>query len=638
MSGGGFFLSIQAGGKDDSINQMATNGIRIGASAFCKRLLEHRQLAVWLTVGAILVMLPALKMGLVADDLPQRVIALRPDQLPPQIHEVGNPADSGSLRIVLRDFFFNMEPEKMALMKHYGVFPWWTPADMKLGLWRPVTAFTHWVDYRFFPDSPVVMHAENIAWFAAIVFLLTILYRKLMGPGWVAGLAALMFLLDGNTYFPVAFVANRGFIMSLFFGLMCLYEHQQWRSGKARSGLVLSLLFLALAVFANEGGVSSFAFILAYALVLETGSWRKRVLTVLPAVLVIVLWRVVYTLDGHGIFHVGAYIDPSTEPLQFARVVGTRALVLLTGEIPLLSPDILVAVNPALLPPVTLFYCVLAVAAMLVFLPWVRRDRMAAFWFAAMVLAVIPAATVMPVGKNLGFVSVGGCGLIASFTAGVMTRRLPASMSYRILAGTACVLLLLVHIPGAIAGRVLAVEGTGFALKGLTAFSRIDNSPDVENKNVVVINAPCYFALAYAPAYKVYHHEPLPKTMRTLVPGCTGYDVERTDDRTLVIQARGTDIFSCDEVGRFHFAYAFRTANLAIAAPKCKQGDLYEVGGLSVEVLKVDPENLPIRVAFRFDTSLDSADFHWLWFDWQTITYQPFKIPAIGQGVTLSGP
>ena len=182
----------------------------------------------------------------------------------------------------------------MALAKNYGTLPWWTPDDLKLSLWRPVTAFTHWLDYRLFPDSPALMHAQNIAWFAAIVFLVTIIYRKLMGTGWAAGLAALLFLLDGNTYFPVAFVANRGFILSLFFGLLCLYEHHQWRSAKSRSGLVLSALFLALSLFADEGGASTFAFILAYALVLEPGSVRNRALTVLPSVLVIVLWRTIY--------------------------------------------------------------------------------------------------------------------------------------------------------------------------------------------------------------------------------------------------------------------------------------------------------------------------------------------------------
>ncbi len=605
---------------------------------FARNFLTHRHLPALLALGALLVMLPALKLGLVADDLPQRVIALRPDQLPPRVTETGAPADSGSLPTVLNDFFFNKDSRGVATAKHYGMLPWWTTDDLKLGLWRPVTAFTHWLDYRLIPESPTLMHAENIAWFMAIVFLVTIIYRRLMGSGWPAGLAALMFLLDGNTYFPVAFVANRGFIMSLFFGLMCLYEHHQWRSAKSRSGLWLSLLFLALAVFANEGGASSLAFILAYALVLEGGSWRRRALTVLPAIMVIVLWRIIYTLAGSGIYHVGAYIDPSAEPLQFARVVIPRALILLAGQLPFLPPDLLFAVNPSLLPKVTAFYCALAVAVLLVFLPWVRRDKLAAFWFAVTVLAVIPAATVMPIGKNLGFVAVGAYGLIASFAAGLITRRMPAALGHRILAWTACALLLLVHIPGALAGRALAVEGTAFALKGLTRFSDVGNSPDAESRDVIVINAPCQLALAYAPANKIYHHQPLPKSLRTLVPGCTGFDVERTDDQTLVIQSKAPNMFSCDEVGPIHFAYAFRTANLLIGAPKCEAGDRYDVGSFTVEVLKVDAMDLPSRVGFRFDTSLDAPNFQWFQFDWPTLSYKPFKMPAIGQSVMLLGP
>ena len=125
--------------------------------------------------------------------------------------------------------------------------------------------------------------------------------------------------------------------------------------------------------------------------------------------------------------------------------------------------------------------------------------------------------------------------------------------------------------------------------------------------------------------------------MRALVPGCTSFDVQRTDDKTLVIQSQAPDIFSCDNVGPVHIAYLCRTGNL-LGDPRCKKGDRYDLGGLTVEVLESDASDLPSRVAFRFDTSLDSPDFHWLWFDWRTGSYQPFKIPAIGQSVTLPGP
>ena len=215
---------------------MKANGTGIRVLNFLKRFLEHRRLPAMLAIGAMLVMLPALKLGLIADDLPQRAVELRPDQLPPRMHETGNPPDSGSFSTVLFDLFgFSRNPHCMAAMKNYGTLPWWTPDDLSCSLCRPVTAFTHWLDYRLFPDSPALMHAQNIAWFAAVVFLVTMVYRKLMGAGWAAGLAALLFLLDGNTYFPVTFVANRGFFLALFFGLLCLYEHHQWRSTKSRS-------------------------------------------------------------------------------------------------------------------------------------------------------------------------------------------------------------------------------------------------------------------------------------------------------------------------------------------------------------------------------------------------------------------
>jgi hypothetical protein len=197
-----------------------TNSTGTRVLDFFKRWLEHRYLPAILAIGAILVMLPALKIDLAVDDLMQRAVELKPSQLPPRMYETGNPVDSGSFSTVLRDLFgFSRDPQNMALMKSYGTLPWWTPDNFRFALWRPVTAFTHWLDYRLFPDSPMLMHAHNIAWFAAIVFLITIVYRKLMGAGWVAGFAALLFLLDVNTYFPVAFVANRGFFLSLFFGL-----------------------------------------------------------------------------------------------------------------------------------------------------------------------------------------------------------------------------------------------------------------------------------------------------------------------------------------------------------------------------------------------------------------------------------
>jgi hypothetical protein len=119
--------------------------------------------------------------------------------------------------------------------------------------------------------------------------------------------------------------------------------------------------------------------------------------------------------------------------------------------------------------------------------------------------------------------------------------------------------------------------------------------------------------------------------------------LQRTDDKTLVIQSKASDIFSCDNAGPIRGAYVCSAANLRFFGPKCKKGDRYDLSGLAVEVLESDASGLPSRVAFWFNTSLDSPDFHWLRFDREKALafhqpYQPFKIPAIGQTVTLSSP
>jgi hypothetical protein len=122
------------------------------------------------------------------------------------------------------------------------------------------------------------------------------------------------------------------------------------------------------------------------------------------------------------------------------------------------------------------------------------------------------------------------------------------------------------------------------------------------------------------------------------VPGCTGFDVQRTDDKTLVIQSQDSNIFSCDDVGPIHIANALSAFTLIGAEPKYKKGSRCNLGNLTVEILESDASDLPSRVAFKFDTSLDSPDFRWFWFDWRTASTEPFKMPAIGQSVTLSGP
>jgi len=305
---------------------------------------------------------------------------------------------------------------------------------------------------------------------------------------------------------------------------------------------------------------------------------------------------------------------------------------------PLRSPN---ALLPKMVERILALLCgAPVVAALAVFSPWLRREKTAVFWLTVMLLAAIPAATVAPLGKNLGFVAVGAYGLIASFLAGVFNQPdwLPSSLTYRTLAWAACALLLLAHGPGAVAGRLLVTVGLRPSWENVDRALDIGNPPGLENKDVVIINSPSVLALAYVPFAKAYSHQPLPRTLRTLAPGCTSFEVKRSDERTLVIQSKAPNIFACDDFGPVHTFYAVRFSNVFLGELQFKRGERLERGNLEVEILELDAAELPCRIALRFNASLDAPTFHWLQFNFQTRSYQPFLVPAVGQRVTVLGP
>ena len=375
------------------------------------RIAGSPRLPLVLAAAAVVLMLPALPAGLFVDDLIQRPTQFTPAELPARLLETGLVvADAGTLRAVVRDLFgFLRSDESAALAKAYGLVPWWAPEEFRAALWRPVTAFTHWVDYRLFPDSPALMHLHNIFWYALAVFLAASLYRAIAprSAATAAGLAACLFLLDKDTYAPVLYVANRGFVIALVFGLLTLALHRRWRATGAHAAFALALLTLTLALLANEAGVSALAFLIAYALVLEPGGWRRRLGSLGPTAVVVVLWRLVYWSAGYGVRNGVGYVDPGYAPGFFLRQLAARANGLLGGQLTGVPPEIAMALGPCWRIGLAVFFALAGAIVAVVFLPLLRRDRIARFWATVMVLALVPAATVAPFSKNLGFVAMG---------------------------------------------------------------------------------------------------------------------------------------------------------------------------------------------------------------------------------------
>ena len=268
-----------------------------------------------------------------------------------------------------------------------GFNPWWAHEDLRLAFFRPMTGLTHWLDYKLWPQWPALMHLQSLAWFAAVVVAATLLYRRMLRPAWVAGLAALLFAVDDAHGLPVLWLANRNATIGVLFGLLTLLAHDRWRGDGWRPGALLAPPLLLLGLLSNEGALATAAYLFAYALFLDRGTWRGRLLSLMPCALVCVAWLVAYRQMGYGAVGSGMYIDPGATPLRFLRAAAERAPVLLLGQW-LIASDLRFSMSLSSAHAMWFVALGFLSALAVILAPLVKRDAVARFWLTGMLLSV----------------------------------------------------------------------------------------------------------------------------------------------------------------------------------------------------------------------------------------------------------
>ena len=615
-----------------------------------KTALEHRYFPAVLAVLTVIIMLPALNAGFIQDDLFHQAKLLEPSELPERFYDMRlSPPDSGTLPGVLRDMYAIVRTERdIKVFKNFGILPWWTAEDFRASNWRPLTALTHWLDYQLFPNSPALMHAHSLIWFAAVIFMVAVLYRKLLGPVWIAGLAALLYTVDDSNYFPAMWIANRNLLLSLFFSILTLLMYHRWRQQKSVYAGVAVPFLLLLALLSTEAGIATFAYLFAYALIIDRGSWRRRALSLVPSFIVIVIWRIIYNALGYGARGGGFIIDPGHEPLRYAWAVVKRAPVLLSGQWGWQPAEMF-----NLFSDYARRWNLLAAAAFLlliliVFVPLLRKSRVALFWFVGMILCILPICATSPMNRNLLFAAIGAFGLTALFLGGLFVKEswVPRSQLWRVPAWILCLTLIIIHIVLAGAGRITAPRTWSFVFDTFYSTIEVGSEPDLENKTTVVVNAPNPFLLLGLPVLRAYENKPLPERTRILAPGFVPLEITRTREKTLLLKAQTGHILSPEtsrEDFKPNFVYfydefnsLFRPENLPFRA-----GEQVELSGMSVEVIDVDRKGQPTQVLFRFAVSLDDSSLSWLQWNWKKGgfgSYSRFNVPAVGEKAYIPGP
>jgi hypothetical protein len=571
-------------------------------------MLSHRRLP-WLLAGlAIIACSPALFIGFNMDDW-YILAVLR-----------GMPAWP-ELRLPWWQMYSEVPgtPGALGRMLDRGMLPWWTSPELRVAFLRPLAAVTHLVDYRLFGLSARIPHLESLLLYAAVVVCAAAFFRRVMGAGLAAGLAAAFYALDEAHGFAVGWLANRNVLLGVLFGLMALITHVRWRRGGWKPGAWLGPLCLLLGLLSAEGTLAVTGYLLGFALFLETDR-RKAILALIPQSVVAAGWLGVWSASGFGVRGSGLYLDPTKNPALFLRALLERVPLLLEGQWGPLPLDLDAMASHTLHVMLVLFSVLFLIPLVLLLLPVIRATAEGRFWALGSAIALLPVSSAFPMGRLLFFVGLGSMALLARAVeqAGFLEKLPLQGRAWCSLAG----IFLFLH---AVLGPLelpLAAYSPSRSHRFTDALERcVPSDFEMATDTLVLVNAPDF--VGYVAVIRMVRGGVAPDRMRVLAPGYRPLTITRVGDRALRLRPDGG-----------WFTYNMESL-IRGDIRGFRPGDRVRVAGMEAEVTALTADARPAEAVVRFDKPLEDAQYRW--FSWSNRRLVPFTPPASGQSVQLRG-
>jgi hypothetical protein len=561
----------------------------------------------WVAVAvAVVSSLPTVPTGWYLDDLLHRA----------QFLEIGPMTDSSNMTNRMFDFLSG-DPDEILAYKDLGVLPWWSEDELKIRFWRPLSSFTHVLDYTLWPHSAVLMHLHSVLWLAALIGVTALLYRKLIAVPIVAGLATLLYALDDAHGMPVAFLANRNALIAASFGVLSLWLHARYRRDGWRPGAILSPLAFLAALLGGESGIGIAPYLLSYALFLERRSGLARIFTIWPHAVVGIAWLGYYKMSGYGTYGSGFYLDPVGQPAEWFSQFLVRAPLLLLGQWFVPPSSLAFAWTEAQTHGVAAFGLVFLVCLFFLLRPIVRGDVTARFFALGMLLAVVPITAGFPHDRLLFFVGLGAMPLLSTLLVRLFDRSLSSGIGRAF--GW---MLVVVHV--VIAALLQVVFATAVAAQEPIYADpprSLPDDPKLETQRLLVVNAPSAFYGQYTLIVPKLDGRPGPRSLLMLAPGASPLLLERPTSDTLVIEADRGWLGS-----PFDIVYRARTRVVPVDYR-------VQLSDVLIDVIETTPDGRPNKVRFTFERDLEDESLRWV--RYEAGRYVPFVVPGVGRSVAI---
>jgi hypothetical protein len=509
-----------------------------------------------------------------------------------------------------------------------GISPWWTHPEFKCIFSRPLGALTHrWDDVLWRGNFPL-MHLHTVLWYIAVIVTAGMFYRRIFPTGWGVVCAVLLFTIDDMHGVVVTWIASRNAMVSATLGMLCLLAHVRWRKEGGMVWAVLSPMLLLLALLAGESAVAIGAFVLAYALTLDTGSWRNRLLSVLPCALAGVGWFLVYRALKYGTAHSGLYSDPGSDLVGFLKSAWSRLPLFLGAPLGLLGSELWLFSSEQAQSVIELYcWIVLAILFWTVW-PLLRRDAVLRFWGTSFVLAVLPTCTAFAMDRVLFLVSIASAAFVARWfelvlhpvEQGTTVAPPPIPMRTRISLAVFGFIAIGVSLP-LFPWRIMSWNLHEYSMIS-TACSKPFESPKLPDQDVIILQLPDAMYAWHLKSIRREHGLALPRTSRILTTGVGPARLTRPDANTLVVGTPNGTI-----------EHPMSKMWCALPAP-FRPGDKIELSRMTVTILKLSPSGDILEFACKFPVPLEDPSL--IWTRWEADQLVPLELPAIGETVELS--
>jgi hypothetical protein len=539
---------------------------------------------------ALLLVCPSLRVGSFADDY------MHLARVDPALHV---PAFAYA-PFDLFTFVSGDAPQRAVLMEK-GVFAWWMAPDFRMSFWRPLSSLTHLVDHRLWPRSSTLAHAQSMLWFAGLLVVVGLLYRRFHLP-WIASLALLLYAVDDARAWVVGWTANRNALVAATLAFAALILHDRARRDGWRPGGWLAPMVFGLALLGGESALALTGYLVAYALFIDTGPLARRLGRLWPYALLSVAWLVAYKTLGYGTTGGGMYLNPLDEPVLYLRAVVERLPVLLAAQVGFGLSHLWLLARPLVrlaLYPLALL--LLLVFALLVAPLW-RRSPECRFWVVGAVLSLSPMCATFPMDRLLVFAGVGAMATVALVLAAWIEPE-PAPdvrRGHRGFVGSALGVLAALHLvlaPVALPAGVMTLGVIARMSDRLDASIPADEG--VRRKTLVVLSNPAELMTMSTWLRREVLGVPNPRSVRLLAACFADLEVSRPDATTLRVRP-GHGFLDWD------FARIVRGSSRPFRA-----GDEVVLSDMRARVRQVTADGRPAEVDFAFAVPLEDASLLW---------------------------